>query len=156
MNVTEGKVAAHVRTWHCLDRCSGELFEVHGSDEETIQAAVEAYIREGIDADTGDVEYDVHASAIDGSEYSLSGMVSPVVEDGDTDEEEDEELTVGWVACDYTTGDRLDDVRHGEIRAFSSEADADYRQADDVGEGYDGIRYVHTDGYLYVEQPDSE
>lgn len=67
--------------WHCHDRGSGERFEVHGSDEATIQEAVEAYIRDGIDADTGEVEYDVLATAVDGSEYCLSGTVSPVAED---------------------------------------------------------------------------
>lgn len=67
--------------WHCHDRCSGERFEVHGSDEETVQEAVEAYIREGIDADTGDVEYDVLATAVDGSEYCLGGTVGPVADD---------------------------------------------------------------------------
>jgi hypothetical protein len=63
--------------WNCHDRCSGERFEVYGSDEEAIQKAVEAYIQEGIDADTGSVDYDVTATAIDGSEYSFDGTVEP-------------------------------------------------------------------------------
>lgn len=63
--------------WHCYDGLSGERFEVHGDDEETIQAAVEAYIQDGIDADTGAVDYDVTATAVDGSEYSFSGTVDP-------------------------------------------------------------------------------
>jgi hypothetical protein len=58
-------------------------------------------------------------------------------------------LSVGWVACDYTTGDRLSDVRHGAIRDTEAEASADCRQGD-----YDGVRYVSDDGYLYVDQPD--
>lgn len=64
--------------WHCYDRCSGERFEVNGSDEETIQAGIEAYIQAGIDADTGTVDYDVTATAVDGSEYTISGTVDPL------------------------------------------------------------------------------
>lgn len=58
-------------------------------------------------------------------------------------------LTTGWVACDYTSGDMLRDVRHADIRATSDEAIADQK----AGE-YDGIRYAHSDGYLYVDQPE--
>lgn len=64
--------------WHCLDRLSGERFEVHGADEEEIDAAVRAYIRSGIDADTGDVAYDVLATAINGNEHVIDGEVSCV------------------------------------------------------------------------------
>jgi hypothetical protein len=53
-------------------------------------------------------------------------------------------MKIGWVACDYTEGDTLDEVRHGEIRSTYDEAAAD--------RGYQGIRYVHTDGYLYVDE----
>lgn len=67
--------------WHCYDGLSGERFEVHGDDEETVREAVEDYIRDGIDADTGAVGYDVTAVAVDGSEYSLEGIVSPDVEE---------------------------------------------------------------------------
>ena len=65
--------------WHCLDRCSGERFTVRGGDEDAAADAVEAYIRDGIDDDTGEVDYDVVATAVDGSEYSLSGTVRPRV-----------------------------------------------------------------------------
>lgn len=54
--------------------------------------------------------------------------------------------TTGYVACDYTDGDRLDQVRHGEIR--QSESDA---RTDAAAGGYEGVRYVAADGYLYVE-----
>jgi len=70
--------------WNCHDRCSGERFEVHGSDEDTIRQGVEAYIREGIDADTGSVYYNVTATAVDGSEYSFAGTVKPVEDDEET------------------------------------------------------------------------
>jgi hypothetical protein len=63
--------------WHCHDRCSGERFEVNGSTESEIEKGVEEYIWLGIDADAGTVDYDVIATAIDGSEYSFSGSVQP-------------------------------------------------------------------------------
>jgi hypothetical protein len=69
--------------WNCHDRCSGERFEVHGSDEDAIRQEVEAYIRDGIDADTGSVDYDVVATAADGSEYHFDGTVLATVEDDD-------------------------------------------------------------------------
>lgn len=79
--------------WHCCDRMSGERFEVHGSDEATIQEAVEAYIREGIDTDTGSVGYDVAATAVDGSEHFFSGTVQPATADtGDVEEQYDGSL----------------------------------------------------------------
>jgi hypothetical protein len=62
-------------------------------------------------------------------------------------------MRTGYVACDYTDGDRLSDVRHGRIRASSAKALADYRRAEQDGEPYQGIRYIHSDGYLYVERP---
>lgn len=55
----------------------------------------------------------------------------------------------GYVACDYTQSDRLDDVRHGPIRSTDQEARQDAKEGD-----YEGVRYVHTDGYLYVDAPD--
>ena len=61
--------------WHCFDRFSGDRFEVHGSDEESIGKAIEAYIMEGIDGDDGEVGYDVQATAIDGSEYIFTGTI---------------------------------------------------------------------------------
>lgn len=67
--------------WHCYDRCSGERFEVHGGDEDAIRQGVEAYIREGIDTDTGSVDYDVEATAVDGSSYHFAGTVEPVATD---------------------------------------------------------------------------
>ncbi len=56
------------------------------------------------------------------------------------------ENNTGWVACDYTQGDKLADVRHGEIRATWDEATDDWRL-----NHYEGVRYVAEDGYLYVE-----
>ena len=59
----------------------------------------------------------------------------------------------GWVACDYTQGDRLEDVSHSEICATYSEA-LD-RQRESEPDAYEGIRYVAEDGYLYVDEPDA-
>jgi hypothetical protein len=64
-------------TWHCHDRLSGERFEVHGSSEEQVEAATREYLAAGIDDDAGAVEYDVIATAVDGSEYVFAGEVSP-------------------------------------------------------------------------------
>jgi hypothetical protein len=58
--------------WHCWDRISGERWEERCSSED-LPAAVVAYIVEGIDADTGAVDYDVLATAADGSEHVISG-----------------------------------------------------------------------------------
>ena len=52
----------------------------------------------------------------------------------------------GWVACDYTAGDRLEDVRHSDVCGTCEEAAA--------VAGYEGVRYVGSDGYLYVEAPE--
>ena len=63
----------------------------------------------------------------------------------------------GWVACDYTTGDRLArlaEVTHGPIRKTATEASMDVR-GPDHGD-YDGVRFVAADGYLYVENPADE
>jgi hypothetical protein len=54
----------------------------------------------------------------------------------------------GYVACDYTQSDVLSDVRHGEIRETEQQAIEDARP------GYEGVRYVGSDGYLYVERPE--
>jgi hypothetical protein len=64
--------------WQCFDRLSGETFEVCGDDEHSVRSAVETYIQDGIDTDTGEVDYDVVATAHGGRSYSLSGTVSPV------------------------------------------------------------------------------
>lgn len=58
------------------------------------------------------------------------------------------QATIGYVACDYTAGDVLDEVKHGAIRATSEQAQQDAREA-----GLDGVRYVGADGYLYVDRP---
>jgi len=58
------------------------------------------------------------------------------------------ELTTGYVACNYTDGDTLGGVDHAEVRETAELAMAD------VGVTYDGVRYVHTDGYLYVDRPE--
>ena len=63
--------------WQCFDRLSGEVFESCGHDEHSVRSSVETYIQDGIDTDTGDVEYDVVATSIDGRSLSLSGTVSP-------------------------------------------------------------------------------
>ena len=57
----------------------------------------------------------------------------------------------GWIACDYTSGDDLehDRVRHGDVRETCEDAQADARAG-----GYDGVRYLHSDGYLYCDQQD--
>jgi hypothetical protein len=52
----------------------------------------------------------------------------------------------GWVACDYTDGDTLDEVAHGEIRDTYEQAKSDA--------GYEGVRYAADDGYLYVDMPE--
>jgi hypothetical protein len=52
---------------------------------------------------------------------------------------------MGWVACDYGQGDRLDEVPHGEIRASFEEAQRDAEE-----NAYEGIRYAGPDGYLYM------
>ncbi len=59
--------------------------------------------------------------------------------------------TTGWVACDYTRGDRLDSVRHARIRAKTETAENDRRSG-----GYQGVRWVSEDGYLYVDRPEEE
>lgn len=63
--------------WCCHDRLSGEQFEVHGGCEDDLATAVEKYISEGIDSDTGPVEYAVTCTAVDGSEYAFRGTVAP-------------------------------------------------------------------------------
>ena len=62
--------------WHCWDRLSGERWE-ENCGEDDLSAAVKQYIAAGIDQDTGDVDYDVLATAVDGSEHVLSGRANP-------------------------------------------------------------------------------
>lgn len=57
----------------------------------------------------------------------------------------------GWVACDYTQGDKVCDVRHWELRGTYEEA-----RADADAHGMEGVRYAAEDGFLYVDMPDSE
>ena len=58
-------------------------------------------------------------------------------------------IKTGYVACDYTQGEELGSVRHGHIRATDAEA------AQDAAMGkYEGVRYAHIDGYLYVDEPE--
>ena len=54
----------------------------------------------------------------------------------------------GYVACNASQGDMLSDVEHGAIRSTEAEAIAD-RDA-----GYETVRYVAPDGYLYVDRPE--
>ncbi|MDE2105592.1 MAG: hypothetical protein KGL39_50665 [Patescibacteria group bacterium] len=57
-------------------------------------------------------------------------------------------IKTGWVACDYTDGDRLDLAAHGDIRATEQEA-----RVDQLARNLEGVRYIAADGYLYVEPP---
>ena len=54
----------------------------------------------------------------------------------------------GWVACDAGE-DTLCGVRHGELRTTYEAA-----LADRCAGGYDYVRWLHTDGYLYVDEQD--
>lgn len=58
-------------------------------------------------------------------------------------------MKTGYCAANYTKTDTYDTDFCGPIRETSEEASADAK----TGE-YDGVRYVHTDGYLYVDQPE--
>jgi hypothetical protein len=58
------------------------------------------------------------------------------------------EVTIGYVACDYTDGYMLEDVRHGDIRATEDLAREDAKRL-----GLWGVRWVAEDGYLYVDRP---
>jgi hypothetical protein len=55
----------------------------------------------------------------------------------------------GWIACDYTEGDTLADVPHHELRDTHEAAAADAKRL-----CLDGVRWVGTDGYLYVDEQD--
>jgi hypothetical protein len=52
----------------------------------------------------------------------------------------------GWIACDYSQGDHIDEVRHGPICESAQDAQKDVEL-----DGYEGVRYVGTDGYLYMQ-----
>lgn len=58
------------------------------------------------------------------------------------------QLSTGYVACNASQGDMLDEVDHGEIRATEDEACVD------VSDDLPSVRYVAADGYLYVERPE--
>jgi hypothetical protein len=60
--------------WDCYDRCSGERFEVSGGEEAAVQKEIEAYLRDGINADTGAVQYDVVATS-NGVECHFDGTI---------------------------------------------------------------------------------
>jgi hypothetical protein len=51
----------------------------------------------------------------------------------------------GWCAANYTTTD-IYNADCGPIRETTTEAMADQKAGD-----FGGVRYVHTDGHLYVE-----
>jgi 2,4-dienoyl-CoA reductase-like NADH-dependent reductase (Old Yellow Enzyme family) len=55
-------------------------------------------------------------------------------------------IETGYVACNYSEGDTLGEVERGEIRKTFGEA-----QSDANALGLEGVRYVHADGYLYVD-----
>lgn len=57
-----------------------------------------------------------------------------------------EPLTVGWCACDYSEGDTYEEVRASNIYPTRGEA-LDIM----ISKKYEDVRYVHTDGYLYVD-----
>lgn len=58
----------------------------------------------------------------------------------------------GWTACNYSEGDRFDSVTHGAILATFAEA-----ARENELRHYEGVRYVGSDGYLYVDaQEDAE
>lgn len=63
-------------------------------------------------------------------------------------EDAKETLEVGWCACNYSEGDTYDEVTASGIVSTFAEAQAIL--AGHPGK-YEGIRYVHTDGYLYVD-----
>ena len=62
----------------------------------------------------------------------------------------------GWVACDYSQGDRLEDVSHSDFYATADEArewNESWRDHCGPDAAYEGVRYVGTDGHLYVDEP---
>ncbi|MHC4400064.1 MAG: hypothetical protein ACYTG0_10320 [Planctomycetota bacterium] len=52
----------------------------------------------------------------------------------------------GWVACDFSQGHRVDEVRHGQLHAKPEDARREARS-----KGYEGVRYVDANGYLYTD-----
>lgn len=52
----------------------------------------------------------------------------------------------GYVACDFTEGDQLEAIRHGEIYP-----DHEMAVAEAIAGSYDGVRWVGEDGFLYVD-----
>ena len=58
-------------------------------------------------------------------------------------------ITNCWIACDYTSGDHITDVRHSVGRDDYETAASECRVGD-----YEGVRWVGSDGYLYAEQPE--
>jgi hypothetical protein len=94
--------------WQCFDRLSGETFEVCGDDEHSVRSAVETYLQDGIDTDTGEVDYDVVATAYDGRSYNLSGTVSPV----DEDEDDSEDVLVGATKFALTNSETGEQCEH--------------------------------------------
>lgn len=60
-------------------------------------------------------------------------------------------MKTGYCAANYTKTDTYDTALCGPIRATSEEAQEDANKGD-----YQGVRYVHTDGYLYVDMPEEE
>jgi hypothetical protein len=55
------------------------------------------------------------------------------------------------VAANYSHTDKYNDDECGPIRASIDEAQRDA----DAG-GYEGVRYVGSDGYLYVDDPEED
>lgn len=58
-------------------------------------------------------------------------------------------MKTGYCAANYTQTDRYDTSLCGPIRESDEQA-----QRDADSGNYQGVRYVHTDGYLYVDAQD--
>lgn len=54
----------------------------------------------------------------------------------------------GYCAANYHESDRYSDEHCGPVRQSEEEAQIDYQEGQ-----WEGIRYVHNDGYLYVDKP---
>lgn len=61
----------------------------------------------------------------------------------------------GWVACDYTDGDYINDVCHSDVYEdcdTASQWNKSWREVYGESYSYAGIRWVGPDGYLYVDE----
>lgn len=60
-------------------------------------------------------------------------------------------MKTGYCAANYTQTDDYDAAECGPIRRSSEQA-----QRDMEANGYEGVRYVHSDGFLYVDKPEAQ